>query len=136
MKIHALIKITAAAVLLLLLPFPAFSSNAQASKIEILKPTIYPDTAENQKMINDLIDGASILTERIYSNYLGIAESSRSSRRNAGYSLSINYVFDPDQSVLQLTLKKKSTEDSKSFNIMGGIKNDTPLFLARSIFYL
>ncbi len=136
MKIHALIKITAAAVLLLLLPFPAFSSNAQASKIEILKPTIYPDTAENQKMINDLIDGASILTERIYSNYLEIAESSRSSRRNAGYSLSINYVFDPDQSVLQLTLKKKSTEDSKSFNIMGGIKNDTPLFLARSIFYL
>ncbi len=122
--------------LFLLLPLQIFSANSSNNTIEILKPTVYPDTAENRKLVNDLIDGASVLTERIYSGYLEIADSSSSSRRNAEYSLSINAVFDPDQSVLQITLKQKNSDKSTSFNIMGGIKNDTPLFLARAIFYL
>jgi tetratricopeptide (TPR) repeat protein len=134
MKTHILIKLSV--ILLILAAFPLLGADNSNNKIEILKPTIYPDTAENKTLVTDLIDSVSILTERIYSNYLEISNSTPNSRRNAEYSLAINYVFDPGGSVLQMTMTHKDSEKSNSFNIMGTIENDTPIYLARSIMYL
>ena len=132
MKTHIVI----IAIFLMLIAFPSFSENNTNNQIKILKPTVYPDTAENRLLIDNLIAGASVLTERIYSNYVSIIESSEDKSIDTEYSLSTNYVFDPDGSVLQLSLEKADSEISTSYNIMGEIKNDTPLFLARVIFYL
>ena len=122
--------------LLFLLTLPAFSASSYNNIIEIFKPTIYPDTNENQNLINNLIKDSSLLIERIYPDYLKISGISQSSRRNAEYSLAINYVFDPSGSVLQITLTDKNSEESKTLNIIGTVTYDTPLFLARTIFSL
>lgn len=121
--------------LCLILPMSAFPLKDPHNTIEIQTPTIYPDTEKNQYLISDLIEKASVLTTRIYSKYIKILESSPDSS-NTAYSLAVNYVSDPDQSVLQLSMKNNKSEEITSYNIMGGIKNDTPLYLARAIFYL
>ncbi|MCK5153333.1 MAG: hypothetical protein KAQ93_03160 [Spirochaetales bacterium] len=134
MKTYILISLSA--IFLVLTAFPILGANSSNNKIEILKPTTYPDTPGNRKLINDLITDASVLTTRIYSDYVEISDATNSSRRNADYSLELNYVFDPGGSVLQITLADKSSSESKTLNIMGTISYDTPLFLARSIFSL
>jgi tetratricopeptide (TPR) repeat protein len=134
MKTITLIKITV--MLLFILPQPAFSAGGSNNRIELLKPTVYPDTTENHELINNLITGASVLTERIYSNYVEMSESSENNNPGEGYSLALNYVFDPGGSVLQITLSDNNSTASNTLNIMGTISYDTPLFLARTIFSL
>ncbi len=134
MKTHRIIKLFL--ILLILVAFPLLGVNNSINTIEILKPTIYPDTAENQKLINNLIADASVLTERIYYKYLELEEASINTGRDANYKLALNYVYDPDQSILQISLKNTDTGVSTSYNIMGGVKTDTPIYLARAIFYL
>ncbi|MCF6335038.1 MAG: tetratricopeptide repeat protein [Spirochaetales bacterium] len=108
---------------------------ANNNKIEILKTSTYPDTAENRELIENLIDEASLLMTRIYSDFVEISDKSQGSR-DFDYSLATNYIYDPNGSVLQITLTDKNSQNSKTFNIIGTIRNDTPLFLARAIFYL
>lgn len=134
MKPHIIIKLTL--ILLMLVASPLLGANSSNNTIEIVKPSIYPDTAENRQLVNDLIAEFSVLTTRIYSEYLEISDSSSRSRRNSEYSFNINAVLDPDSSVLQISLEQKKSGETTSFNIMGAIKNDTSLYLTRALFYL
>ena len=121
---------------LVLTAFPILGANNSNNIIKIQKPTIYPDTTDNQKLIGDLIDDSSLLIERIYPDYIKISETSGSNRIDTDYSIAINYIFDPNGSVLQITMTDKSSSESKTLNIMGTIAKDTPLFLTRTIFSL
>lgn len=134
MKISLTIAITA--VLFAVSSITVFPMDSDVQEIETLKPTIYPDTQENQKLVKDLIADASLLIGRIYPDYVEISNLLQTKKTDTQYSLAINYVFDPDGSVLQLELTDKSSGTSKTSSLIGSIDYDTPLFMARTIFAL
>lgn len=102
--------------------------------IGIIDLKVYPDSLNNRALIETVIEKAALLANRRYKPYITV--DSGKTGIALDYTLNVNAVFQEENPVLVISMKrKKDDQETEPFPISGRITPETTLFLANVIFY-
>ncbi len=121
-------RIFLSAVLALFFSTLLFSQNT----IEIGNIVLYPETKKNRDFLDELLEGAAFMADRLYGEYIHTRYKAGGGR--ADYRLDINAVQTDDSSVMTLSLSGKASPDP--YNLLSSWDTITSKDIAQIIFYL